>query len=68
MKGTEETKTLNQIFEEIESIRIKVSRKGSYRSLLKEEGGHIYSNGLFKQLDDDFSSISKKYPGMSVFS
>ena len=66
----EENKTqvsLKDIFEEIESVRLEVSNKGSFKSLIKEEGGHVFSDGLFEKLDDNFSSTSTDYPGMSMF-
>jgi len=60
-------KRLEEIFVEIESVREEASHQPSIDSLLKEEGGHVYSDGLFESLDEDFSSTSNDYPGMSMF-
>lgn len=67
MEENKEQVNLKDIFEEIESVRTEVSNQVSFKSLIKEEGGHVYSNGLFERLNDNFSSTSKDYPGMSMF-
>ncbi|MFT6334774.1 MAG: wobble nucleotide-excising tRNase [Halioglobus sp.] len=67
MEVLKQNKSLKEIFENIESVREDVNSKGSFISLIKQEGGHVYSDGLFERLDDNFSSTSKEYPGMSMF-